>query len=136
MRDQPCHVVRGRDIVREQTRGIRIPGVLEPELGSLLIHALDEPVRPVGRHARQHAGGGIVGRDQQQMQELLGCNLVVGAQIGRRRAEHVATDDGDRLREVGIVLEEHAAVMTLVMLAIDRWLCEFSSQSTSLVSGL
>ena len=56
-------------------------------------------------------------------------DLLVRAQVGRRRAQNVAADDHLRV-EVGLVLEEHAAVITLVMLAMDRWICEFSSQST------
>ena len=66
-----------------------------------------KPSEPVRRDARQRAGGGVVRRDQQQVQQVVGRHLVVRVQVRRRGLEHVAARDGHRLRQVGVVLEEH-----------------------------
>ena len=66
-----------------------------------------KPSEPVRRDARERAGGRVVGRDEQQVQQVVGRDLVVRVQVRRRRLEDVAARDGDRLREVGVVLEEH-----------------------------
>ena len=41
------------------------------------------------------------------MQQIVGRHFVVGAQMRRRRLEHVAARDGHLLREIGVVFEEH-----------------------------
>ena len=109
---------------------------LEPEFGGLLVHARDEAVGPVRRDARERAGGGVVRRDQQQVQQIVGRHVIVRVQVRRRRLEDVAARDGHRLAiRSGLPSRKTIAVITFVMLAIERWLCEFSSQSTWFVSG-
>ena len=59
------------------------------------------------RDAREDAGGGVVRRDQREVQDVVQRDPVVRAEIGGRRRVDVAALDGDLLREVGTVLEEH-----------------------------
>ena len=80
---------------------------LEAELRRLFVHAADEAFRTLRRDARQGAGGGVVGRNQQQVQQVVGRHLVVRVQMGRRRLKDVAARDGHRLRQIRVVLEEH-----------------------------
>ena len=92
---------------------------------------------PPCESARQRAGGGVVGRDQRQVQQVVERDPLVGAQIGRRRGVDVAALDGDFAASGrGCPRGTPRAVITLVMLAIDRLSCAFSSQSTWPVSGL
>ena len=73
-------------------------GALEPELDGLLVHPLDERRGAAVRDAREDAGGGVVGRDQRQVQHIVERNPVVRAEIGRRGRVDVAALDGDLLR--------------------------------------
>ena len=82
-------------------------GALEPELDGLLVHPLDERGGAAVRDAREDAGGGVVRRDQREVQDLVQRDPVVRAEIGGRGRVDVAALDGDLLREVGAVLEEH-----------------------------
>ena len=72
VRDQPRHVVGRRDVLREQAGRIGVVRGLEPELRGLLVHPADEAFRALRRDARQRARGGVVRRDQQQVQQVVG----------------------------------------------------------------
>ena len=58
------------------------------------------------RHTGEHAGGGVVGRNQRQVQHVAELEPVVGLEVGRGGGIDVAAFDGDGLVEVRIVLEE------------------------------
>ena len=88
------------------------------------------------RDAREHAGGRVVGGDQHEVQHLSERQPIVGLQIGRRRRVDVAPLNGDFLRQSGLSSRNTTVVITLVMLAIDRLSCAFSSQSTWPLAGL
>ena len=105
-RNQPRQVVGRRDVRGIEPGGIGEAGALEAELDRLLVHPLDEGRGAAVRHARERAGGGVVGGDQREVQDVVQRDAVVGAEIGGRGGVDVAALDGDFLREVGVVFEE------------------------------
>ena len=106
-RDEPRHVVGRRDVVGVEARRVGICRVVEAQVVGLLVHPGDETVIAERRDARQRARRGVVGRNQQQVQQIGDPNAIVRAQIGRRRAQRVGAGDRDFLVEVGRRLEEH-----------------------------
>ena len=73
----------------------------------LLVHPLDEGRGAAVRDARERAGGGVVGRDERQVQDVVERDSLVRSEIGRRRGVDVAALDGDFPREIRLALEEH-----------------------------
>ena len=88
------------------------------------------------RHAREHARGGVVGSNQRQVQHVVQRQPVVRLEIGRRGGVDIAALDGDFLVRSGLSSRNTTAVITLVMLAMERLSCAFSCQSTSPFAGL
>ena len=70
-------------LLGQQTRRVVVVRALESELERLLVHPLNEAFGPPRRHPRQRPRGGVVGRDEQQVQQVAGRQLVVRAQKGR-----------------------------------------------------
>ena len=70
------------------------------------IRSMKEAVPPCETRASD-AGGGVIRGNQREVQDIVQRNAIVGAQIGGRRCVDIATLDGDFLREVGIIFEEH-----------------------------
>ena len=78
-----------------------------PSSIGFLVHPLDERGRAAVGDAGQRPGRGVVGSNQRQVQHIVERDAVVGAEIGRRGGVDVAALDGDFLRQVGVVFEEH-----------------------------
>ena len=53
-----------------------------------------------------HPRRGVVGADEQQVQQVVAGHRVAGPQVGGRGARHVATLDRHRLRQIGQGLQE------------------------------
>ncbi len=107
MRDELRHVVGRRHVVGQQAGRIRVVRIDQPHFRRLRVHAVDEAGRPPRRDPGQRASRGVVGGNQQEMQQVVNGHLVVQPQERRRGEVDVAADDGDHLREVGVALEEH-----------------------------
>ena len=96
-----------------------------------------KPGRAVRRDARERARGRVVRGDEQQVQQIVGRHLVVRPQKRRRRAQrHRFARSSPAATGRGRSSRNTVAVITLVMLAIERCVCEFSSQRISLVVGV
>ena len=107
VRDETRHVVGRRHVVRQQAGRVGVVCAVETELRGFLVHPADESDRAVRRDARQGTRRGVVRRDQQQVQQVVGRDLVVEVQVRRRRLEHVASGNRDHLTQIRVVLEEH-----------------------------
>ena len=106
IRNEPGHVVGRRDIVGIEARRIGVRRVVQAEVVGLLVHSGDEAVVAQRREAGQRARRGVVRRNQQQVQQVRQAHAIVGAQIGRRRAQRVRAHNLDFLVQVGRGLEE------------------------------
>jgi hypothetical protein len=78
----------------------------QPQLRGLLVHARDEPSRPVRRDAGQHARGRVVGGNQGEVQQVRQRELVARADVGGGRIAHIGALHDHFTRQVRRVLEE------------------------------
>ena len=86
---------------------IAVGRIVEPEFLGLGVHARDEALRSVRGRSCERAGGGVVGGDEREVEQVADRNAIVRPQIGVVGGVRVATRDDDLTREIRIVFEHH-----------------------------